>query len=66
MAKPNVIFELGYFFAALGRKHVCILYEDGVKIPSDCQGIVYKDLANDVEWQNSLTAELRPAGFASR
>ena len=40
-ARPNVIFELGYFMAKLGRKSgkVIILCEDGVEIPSDISGV---------------------------
>jgi len=40
-ARPNVIFELGYFMAKLGRKSgkVIILCEDGVEIPSDIKGV---------------------------
>ena len=38
-ARQNVIFELGFFVGKLGRKNVCALYEDGVEIPSDFQGV---------------------------
>lgn len=30
-ARQNVIFELGYFFRALGRERVAVLYEQGVE-----------------------------------
>ena len=38
-ARQNVIFELGYFFKAVGRQRVCILYKEGVELPSDVQGV---------------------------
>jgi predicted nucleotide-binding protein len=40
-ARQNVIFELGYFFAALGRPRVALLYEAGVERPSDTDGILH-------------------------
>jgi hypothetical protein len=43
-ARQNVVFELGFFIALLGRSRVCILYESGVELPSDIHGIVYTEL----------------------
>ena len=41
-ARPNVIFELGWFYAKLGRENVCIINQESDKsvIFSDLQGIV--------------------------
>jgi len=39
-ARPNVIFELGWFFGRLGRQKVCILFKKGTKIHSDLDGIM--------------------------
>ncbi|MFX0201917.1 MAG: TIR domain-containing protein, partial [Candidatus Hodarchaeota archaeon] len=48
-AKPNVIFEFGYFVAKLGRNRVCALYKGDVVIPSDLSGFVYKKVDENVE-----------------
>lgn len=62
-ARQNVVFELGYFFGLLGRKRVCALYESGVELPSDIQGLVYVQLDDPGHWKTSLVQELRAAGF---
>lgn len=38
-ARPNVIFELGWFYGRLGRERVCILFKKGTKIHSDLDGV---------------------------
>ncbi|MHB8974760.1 MAG: TIR domain-containing protein [Pirellulaceae bacterium] len=38
-ARPNVIFELGWFFGRLGRDRVAILFKQGTMIHSDLDGI---------------------------
>lgn len=43
-SRPNVIFEFGYFVGKLGRDRVCCLYKEGVVLPSDLDGLVYKKL----------------------
>jgi predicted nucleotide-binding protein len=48
-ARPNVIFELGWFFGRLGRNKVCILLKEGTKIHSDLDGI------SKIEFNNSIT-----------
>lgn len=40
-ARQNVIFELGYFFARLGRRNVVCAVKGDVERPSDIDGIVY-------------------------
>lgn len=37
-ARPNVIFELGWFYSKLGWGKVCILFKRGTKIHSDLEG----------------------------
>lgn len=50
-ARQNVIFELGYFVAKLGRRNgrVILLHKGGVEVPSDLSGIVYIDISNGIE-----------------
>ena len=62
-ARQNVIFELGYFVAQLGRDRVCALYKKGVEIPSDYLGIVYIDLDDEGGWKLPLAKEIKQAGI---
>jgi len=57
-ARQNVIFELGFFFGLLGRDNVCVLYENGVELPSDVQGLMYKPLDEEANWKAELEREL--------
>lgn len=49
-ARPNVIFELGWFYANLGRSRVCILDQESEqsKIFSDLQGVLRMQFNKDV------------------
>lgn len=47
-ARPNVIFELGWFYGKLGRERVCILFKKGTEIHSDLSGISYVEFTEDV------------------
>jgi predicted nucleotide-binding protein len=56
--RQNVIFELGYFVAKLGRRSVCLLRKGDVEIPSDLHGVIYKRMDNDGGWKYELLKEL--------
>lgn len=60
-ARQNVWFEFGFFIGYLGRNRVAALYEKGVEIPSDLQGLGY--ILIDDDWKNKLLIELRAAGM---
>jgi predicted nucleotide-binding protein len=62
-ARQNVIFELGYAIARLGRERVCVLYEKGVELPSDFHGVEYKALDVAGAWKTKLARELYEAGL---
>ena len=62
-ARQNVILELGYFLGKLKRQRVCVLYEKGVEIPSDYQGVVYVPLDERGAWKFELAKEMRAVGF---
>jgi hypothetical protein len=49
-ARQNVIFELGYFFASLGRLsgRVLLLHKGPLDLPSDISGLVHIDISNGV------------------
>ena len=62
-ARQNVVLELGYFLGKLGRSRVCALYESGVEIPSDYQGVLFVPLDVQDKWKFDLVRELKAAGF---
>ena len=63
-ARQNVIFEFGYFVAKLGRNRVCCLYKEGVTLPTDVSGILYKMVRNAVEEVAiSILKDLKAAGY---
>jgi len=62
-ARQNVLLELGFFIGALGRDRVCPLYEDGVEIPSDYQGVLFVKLDSAGVWRLLLARELKAAGL---
>jgi CheY-like chemotaxis protein len=49
--RPNVVFELGFFMAKLGRRKgkIIILYKEGAHVPSDLAGVVYIDITFGIE-----------------
>lgn len=62
-ARQNVVFELGYFLGALGRKHVCALKAEGVEEPSDLSGVLYIPLDAAGAWRLRLAGEMKAAGL---
>lgn len=63
-ARQNVILELGYFSGILGRSNICVLYKEGVEIPSDYLGVVYIPYDKADAWKLGLGRELKQAGMA--
>ena len=65
-ARQNVIFELGFFFAKLGRPRVVGLVKEGrakLDLPSDSLGIQYIHMDSGKGWQLELAKELENAGI---
>jgi len=62
-ARQNVILELGYFLAKLGRNKVCCLYVEGVEQPSDYDGVLYVPYDQGGAWRSKLVTELSAAGI---
>ena len=60
-ARQNVVLELGYFWGRLGRKRLCVLYKEGVELPSDMSGIVYAPMDNFGGWKQKLAREMNRA-----
>lgn len=59
-ARQNVVLETGYFMGKLGRKHVVILADSEIEIPSDLSGMVYTNTTN---WEVSLLKDLKAMGY---
>jgi predicted nucleotide-binding protein len=56
-ARQNVFFEMGYFYAKLGREKVCTLYQE-IEVPSDLQGVLYIPIDSGDEWKGRLMEEI--------
>jgi predicted nucleotide-binding protein len=62
-ARQNVVFELGFFFAQLGRKRVAVLRDPEVEKPSDLDGLVYIEIDPNEAWKHKLIKELKAVGI---
>ncbi|HLS97625.1 MAG TPA: nucleotide-binding protein [Porticoccaceae bacterium] len=63
-ARPNVLFELGWFYGRLGRSRVSMLLREGTNVPSDLGGIARIQFASSIEEKIiELESELRAAGL---
>jgi predicted nucleotide-binding protein len=62
-ARQNVVFELGYFAAKLGRRNLCALFKPHVEIPSDFQGVLYVEMDSAGAWRSTLAHEMKAAGL---
>jgi predicted nucleotide-binding protein len=50
-ARPNVLFEAGYFYGRLQRTSgkVIFLVKGDIELPSDVSGIVYIDISRGIQ-----------------
>jgi predicted nucleotide-binding protein len=62
-AHQEVVFQMGFLVAALSPGRVCVLYEDGVELPYDLEGVSHVRLDLAGTWQPKLLLHLRRAGF---
>lgn len=62
-ARQNVILELGFFLGKLGREKVCSVYKEGVEIPSDYHGVLYKPYDTQGGWKLNLAKEIKESGL---
>ena len=66
-ARQNVIFELGYMFAKIGRNRVAVILPDALlEKPSNIEGIVWIAFDTGESWKGKLRKELVEAGFKIR
>lgn len=62
-AHQNVIFELGYFIGKLSPNQVCLLYKEGVELPSYISNVVYVPMDSADDWKLTLSQGMRNAGL---
>ncbi len=62
-ARQNVVFEMGFFFGALGRERTSVLLEQGVEEPGDVDGLVYVPLDGAGGWKSTLARNIDAAGI---
>jgi len=61
-ARQNVIFEMGYFFALLGRRRVCCLLKGQMEKPTDIDGVEYGFFNDSInEAKDKIIVELKEA-----
>jgi predicted nucleotide-binding protein len=48
-ARPNVLFELGWFYGRFGPSRVLILKQEGTDVPSDLAGVLTKNFQANVK-----------------
>ncbi|VGO23334.1 TIR domain-containing protein [Pontiella sulfatireligans] len=64
-ARPNVIFEAGWFVGRLGIPRVCLLLKDGATVQSDIDGISRIQFQNNIEEKVlEIQRELEAIGLA--
>lgn len=61
--RQNVVLELGYFTALLGREKTYVLLKGDVEVPSDILGLAYEPMDSREGWKIGLSRELKAAGF---
>lgn len=62
-ARQNVVFEMGYFMALLGRERVAVLRARDVKEPGDTNGMLYIPYGPFDNWKGKLAGELGALGI---
>ena len=66
-ARPNVIYELGWFCGHLGRENVMLLLKEGTSMFSDFGGIVQKRFNSNVtEKINEIKLDLIEVGIMDK
>jgi predicted nucleotide-binding protein len=66
-ARPNAVFETGWFAGRLGRERALILLKEGTKIHSDLEGINQHRFSESVEERfRQIQSELEVAGLIQR
>lgn len=63
-SRQNVILEMGWFMANLGRKRVAMLHKGSVELPSDLMGVLYLSFNTSIfEVSEKIKQRLAGCGF---
>jgi predicted nucleotide-binding protein len=63
-ARPNVLFEMGWFFGRYGRRNLCIIKHEDTKMPSDLDGIISLEYSKNISSiYLDMEQELKAVGF---
>lgn len=62
-ARQNVLFELGYFIGKLNPNRVCLLYKEGVELPSGIRDVAYVPMDSADAWKLKLRQGMRKVGL---
>jgi len=63
-ARQNVILEVGWFMAKLGRNNVILVHKGDVELPSDILGIIFLEFKESItEVFDAIRAELTNQGI---
>jgi len=60
-ARQNVVFEMGYFMARLGRNRVFVIRDEESEKVGDIDGVIYTSTNGD--WIMKMVKELKNAGY---
>lgn len=61
--RQNVVLELGFFLAKLGRSRVCPLVKGELEMPTDYDGVLYVQMEGSEDWRTKLAIEMKSAGL---
>ncbi|MBI1744345.1 nucleotide-binding protein [Candidatus Acetothermia bacterium] len=61
-ARQNVVLELGYFMAQLGRENIALLQASQLELPSNLSGVLNVSTESE-DWKLRLAKELKSVGF---
>ena len=62
-ARQNVVLELGYLMAKIGRSRVCALVKGNLEKPTDYSGVIYISMDENEGWKKHVFKELLAAGI---
>jgi predicted nucleotide-binding protein len=67
MAAQEIVFQMGYLVAKLGRERVVILYQesDHFRRPTDYFDIYYVPVTSNAVWKTDLAKRLKACGIAA-
>jgi predicted nucleotide-binding protein len=59
--KQDVVFDLGFLIGRFQGQHVCVLYEEGLEMPSDYEGAVFIPYDDGGIWKLLIARAMKAA-----